>query len=282
MDKWVLHLTYPNILGFLVFLVCSVLLTYLFVQMVLIIALTAKVWDEKKLYELADFGEYGLAAGSIAMVFSLIGWSVHHFVDHEEDEKVQMGLKGLNLFLVAWNSIAYILMTFPASAPFRGVGNGYFASVALVVCAVMGLGVNASTVKSAAASGDAKVVALAAASLVEIIALAVYMENNEFWNEGDDEAAIIYGMVVACLTIVTCIGMVGYEKKTEIEVSAAIKLAKFGLYAVLWIILACLVTFRGPFEQVQNGYFGAWFGCIAAIACLIDAKKKFSGEDDED
>ena len=244
--------------------------------MVLIIALTAKAGGGKKIFEVADYGEYGLAIGSVAVIFAFLGWAVSQFMDGAET--TQFGLKALNHFLFVWNFIGFCFMTFPLRAPFRNVGNGYFASAALVVFSVMSLGVEASAVQNAAADGAGMVFGLIAAAIVEIIALAVFMDDNDGWKDSNDDAAIIFGLVVACLTVVTCIGLVVYERKTEVDVAPMIKLVKFGLYAILWIVLACLVTFRGPFKDVQNGYFGAWFGCLAAISCAMDAKRKFSGE----
>ena len=44
--------------------------------------------------------------------------------------------------------------------------------------------------------------------------------------------------------------------------------AKFGalaLFAFLWLILSCLVTFAGPFSTTGNGYFASWVGDSCAF-----------------
>ena len=43
----------------------------------------------------------------------------------------------------------------------------------------------------------------------------------------------------------------------------------FGIFAILWIVMACLVTFRGPFLVTGNGYFAAWIGSV--LCCLTTA-----------
>jgi len=52
--------------------------------------------------------------------------------------------------------------------------------------------------------------------------------------------------------------------------------ARYGLLVILiifWFIVACLVTFRGPFEQTGNIYFGSWAADAASSMAAFAANK---------
>jgi hypothetical protein len=50
-------------------------------------------------------------------------------------------------------------------------------------------------------------------------------------------------------------------------------LLAFAILTVCWIIMASLVTFRGPFEVTGNGYFASWAGAATASVATFAAKE---------
>jgi len=63
----------------------------------------------------------------------------------------------------------------------------------------------------------------------------------------------------------------------ENEQLKGIDMMKFivlSVLTVLWLVLACLVTFSGPFVTTGNGYFSAWAGCACVSFATFNAKKE--------
>jgi len=85
----------------------------------------------------------------------------------------------------------------------------------------------------------------------------------------------VYGLVVSLLSILaSCTWFIldilkpaAFQGKEE-----TVKMARavvFAVLAVMWIIAALLLTFKGPFNStlMGNGYVGAWGSLIAALFC---------------
>lgn len=78
----------------------------------------------------------------------------------------------------------------------------------------------------------------------------------------DGEA--IYAITLATLTLAFCILAISFR-----DMVASFMFYILMALALLWVIEAALVTFRGPFDQTGNGYFASWgaaFLCIAMAA----------------
>lgn len=132
----------------------------------------------------------------------------------------------------------------------------------------MALGVNASSVKNAA-KGTGPNFGLLSSAIITLVAIA----SIGFDNDDDSRGEKIYGVLLCCITIV----YLGAVLKMEQGDSAAPHPYKFyvmALFAVAWIALASVVTFRGPFLNTGNGYFASWAGAITAIFAASAAKEE--------
>ena len=68
-------------------------------------------------------------------------------------------------------------------------------------------------------------------------------------------------MTISLLSILVALIFLIMQKMTGDEnVCNKVKVPVFIFFVVTWMILANLVTFRGPFEIPGNGYFAAWGG----------------------
>lgn len=229
----------------------------LFSGMVLLIALTTdgNSVDNHKYYE------YGIAIAVIAMVFALVGWGLAH--TNLGEGKLCMYN---NYFLFAWCFIGACFMTF--GGPFEFTGNGYFSAWGIAIFATMGLGVSADNLKDAT-GGVGAMLGLLASSIIVIVAIA-----SERFDENQGE--LIYAIIVACISVLVLGGLIKMEH--DIGDPHRFKFPILALFAILWIILACLVTFRGPFEATGNGYFGAWGGAVTGVFAAMAAKGGDSGQ----
>jgi hypothetical protein len=226
--------------------------------MVLLIALTTggSYIDDHKYYE------YGIAAAVVAMVFALTG-CVLAYTNMGEGKFGRFN----NYFLFVWCFIGACFMTF--GGPFEFTGNGYFGAWGMVVFAIMGLGDSVDNVKEAL-GGMVPTLGLLASSLIAIVAI-----SDEGFDENQGE--LIYAIIVACITVL----VLGVIIKIEYDNAGEPHMLKFPIlafFAVLWIILACLVTFRGPFVWTGNGYFGAWGGAITGVFAAMAAMAAKDGD----
>ena len=225
---------------------------------VLLIALTigGKYIENHKYYE------YGIAVAVVSMFFALTGWGLAH-TDLCEGKFGRYN----NLFLVVWGFIGACALTF--GGPFEITGNGYFGAWGIVIFSTLGLGVSADDVKGAV-GGMGAMFGFLVSSLIVIIAIA---------SEGFDhyKGELIYAIIVACITVLVLGGLIMMQHGNGGE-PHMLALLIHTLFAILWIILACLVTFRGPFQITGNGYFGAWGGAITGVFAAFAAK---GGKGDE-
>jgi hypothetical protein len=201
--------------------------------------------------------EYTIAVAAVAMVFSFLGL-VLTFMEGDLNTKIA---KYNNYFLLLWNFIGACFITF--SSPFTSTGNGYFASWGLVIFSLMSVEISVESMKSAV-SGMGSLLGLGASAIVVIIATASELGNDTFWKN-----ETIYALTVACVTVI----VIGALVATTEQVAAAAKVLVLALFALLWILLACFVTFRGPFLVTGNGYFGSWGGAIMSVFATMSARK---------
>jgi hypothetical protein len=130
--------------------------------------------------------------------------------------------------------------------------NGYFASWALVVFSLMALGVTSEAVHSHASTiGHNN--ALLVAVVIQLCSVIPEL------GLGLDRGRCIYSFVLCILTIMVVLAFGAYP---GIE---SLKLPVFSLFGILWLVMACLVTFKGPFIDTGNGYFSAWAGFLLTV-----------------
>lgn len=151
-------------------------------------------------------------------------------------------------------------MTF--GGPFEFTGNGYFGAWGTVIFATLGLGVSTENVKDVV-GGIGAILGFLVSSLIVIVAVA---------SEGFDKSKgeMIYAIIVACITVVVIGGLIKMQQDNGGE-PHKLAFPILTLFGIMWIILACLLTFRGPFQSTGNGYFGAWGGAITGVFAALAA-----------
>ena len=157
-------------------------------------------------------------------------------------------------------------MTF--GEPFKNTGNGYFGSWGMVVFATMGLGVSVAQAKEASHGVTGPLFSLFATSIIVVVAISTEGLGSDNQQKGES----IYALVVACLSIFLALGLI---KKVDLDNGQADMLA-FGVlacFAILWIVAASLVTFKGPFTLTGNGYFASWGAAIASTVAAVKSKR---------
>ena len=105
------------------------------------------------------------------------------------------------------------------------------------------------------------VMGLITSSFIVIVATIAPIRDNMYKSEA------VYALVLACVTSASVLLILAMDKKG----GSRSVMAYFGVLTILaicWIVEACLVTFRGPFEATGNGYFASW---AAAATCSMAA-----------
>ena len=158
------------------------------------------------------------------------------------------------------------LIYFPRRFTFLSIPD--FASCMMVICSAAALGLAANTFVSSV-QGVGALVGLLAASIVVIIAISPSLgKGNPYRNES------IYTITVASVTLAVILAHIAKEKKQGQEKSGGIvAVITHGFFAILWLVLAGLTTFRGPFLTTGNGYFASWAGAAMACFAAMAARK---------
>jgi len=170
--------------------------------------------------------------------------------------------KYLYIFLFMWNFIGACLVTF--AGPFTTTGNGYFSAWICVVCALGGLGIRGDSFASAI-RGLGCIMGLISSSIIVIIALTDYFGTESLYRPES-----IYAMLVSCFTLVVFLAYIVDQKRRggggdTGSTHNIFQMIMLSIFALLWVALAGITTFRGPFLSTSNGYFASWSG--AACAC---------------
>ena len=120
----------------------------------------------------------------------------------------------------------------------------------------MGLGVNASRTAQEATSGAGPVLGLLASSIITLVATASegIKKSDGFFGE------LVYGLVVSILTILVVGAVFKMERDAQAQVPK-VKLPVMVFFAILWIVAAGLLTFRGPFLFTGNGTYYVGDSC---------------------
>lgn len=115
----------------------------------------------------------------------------------------------------------------------------------------MALGFTASAFQTSV-KGLGALMGLLASSIIVIIALIDWVGGGLFRGES------IYAMVVACITVLLVLVHIYKEKKEgDGDGGGMVMGVLLAFFAALWLVMACLVTFRGPFIATGNGYFAS-------------------------
>jgi hypothetical protein len=216
---------------------------------------------------------YAISVPVISLILSTIFLILTVF---KENLYTLYGQKMTNL-LFMWNFTGACFLTF--SSPFTTTGNGYFAAWGCVVTSAMALGFTGDAFRSRI-EGLGSLLGLAGSSAIVVIALIDFVGGSKIMDGFFIQS--IYAMIVAIFTIVFVAAIVYYQK-IHAEKKWFIR-AKFGtlcFFALLWLILACLVTFSGPFNTTGNGYFASWLGGTCASFATFSAWKELGISTDD-
>jgi hypothetical protein len=110
----------------------------------------------------------------------------------------------------------------------------------MVIFALYHCGLSTEQVKEQV-HGTSSVSGLGIASIIMIIAISYDVGVSSYRGNA------IYTLVLSCLTIVLVGGMLFMEHKTDKTIPALYEFIGFTVFAIMWIVAACLVTFNGPF-----------------------------------
>ena len=199
---------------------------------------------------------YGIALSCVTIFFAFVGMAMTRKPDLVGD-RPQIS-HHLNHFLFVWNFVGACFMTF-GDGPFVSTNNGYFASWGMALFSIKALGGSSLWVKNAG-----PMMGHLAAAIVVIVAIAA--EGFEV-NKGET----IYGIVLAGCSALTVMFQTFMERKEHAGLGA-LKWPTFLVLAICWVVSACLLTFRGPFADTSNGYFGAWSGAITGMYAYVVAR----------
>eukprot|EP00978_Attheya_sp_CCMP212_P022754 scaffold68343_cov40-Attheya_sp.AAC.1 len=251
----------------------------LIASIVLLIALVIGLneWDKDEWFKQKNWG-YGIAAAVIAMCFSILGiflsfnskWNDMPVEFTSSIMKNTASVGSLNnIFLFVWWIIAAGILTF--DGPFVLTSNGYFACWAGCILSTIGLGYSINTLQESVTSLGS-LLGLGVASVVVILALLGSF--SAFLTES------IFSMVVACLSLLA-VSSIWYAERIEFKINYYVEVPMFSVLSFLWILLACLVTFSGPFQSTGNGYFASWGGAIMSAVLAVSSLKR-KEDDSED
>ena len=135
----------------------------------------------------------------------------------------------------------------------------------LAIFATMALGVNASHLEAYKNSGAS--LGLLASAIVTLTAIAW----EGFDSKDDDHAGKVYGMCLTCFTILVVLALLKLEEQNGAP--PAFKLPVLAAFGIMWLTLACLLTFRGPFLTTGNGYFASWAGAVTSLYATMVARE---------
>ena len=197
-----------------------------------------------------DYGIYGTILSVVAFITAL----VTVFLPNSCAFVISLS----NYFLFIWSFIGACFMTFE-NGPFTLSGNGYFSSWGCAVFSGMAACEKAESIMY--------LLRFLAASFVVMIAMIFEISDNVGVYKGEK----IFALIVACATILgACILTFRQWWKGSRGCLDPHILCTF---ALLWIISASIVTFRGPFKVMGNGYFGSW---AAVIFCVKAASQSWT------
>lgn len=201
---------------------------------------------------------YAIAVPALSLTITIIALLLTVF---KEDIYNSYGAH-ITKLLFMWNFTGASFLTF--GSPFTTTGNGYFAAWACVVVSAMATGLNGDNFRSRI-EGLGSLLGLGCSSILVIIALIDYFGSGP----------ALYAMIVSIFTVILVAGVMYAEKKHSVLSKTKMFLrVKFGLlifFALLWLVLACLVTFHGPFTSTGNGYFASWAGMTCSFFAAFSA-----------
>lgn len=215
---------------------------------------------------------YGFSLGAVALIIGVLGL----VPNHDATDKYSLYL---NYFLFLWCFIGACVMTF-GGGPFTVTGNGYFASWALAVFSTMSMGITKSKMPENYRRAYAEtnvILGLGACAVVTMIACIPQMQGYYYY-----KGETLFALIISILTILVVANFVYAKMKENLQIQQ-FEVPTLIVFAILWILAACMTTFRGPFLTTGNGYFAVWAGAVLAVKAALSAlSAKKSGSQEEE
>jgi len=155
-----------------------------------------------------------------------------------EDLHTKFGKHMCSLMFV-WSFVGACFLTF--DKPFVDTGNGYFSAWATVFGSAMAMGVNAEALGSKL-KGLGSVMSLLASSVVVFLASAAPIRD-----EDPNKSEAFYACILAVVTFVV-LGLVVLMDNRDKALPPKLYFGMMAIFSCCWIVMAFLVTFRGPFD----------------------------------
>jgi hypothetical protein len=216
---------------------------------------------------------YAVAIGVIGMVVALVGLVLLKY-------KAEIDQKYIAYGMVVWSVLGACFMTF-RNGPFDSTGNGaydgccwflftrlhcihnlglihvppsfvllltgYFAVWAMVIFAVQHCG--ATQQLKEGVQSLSSLAGLGLAAIIMIIAISYSVSDDNYRGNA------IYTVVLACFTVLVVAGVMYVERKEGLNFPAVYQFYALAVFAIMWVVAACLVTFNGPFvvSEIDEG-----------------------------
>lgn len=215
-----------------------------------VLMLSVVTWEEG----MTSYG-YALSVPIISLILSIGAICLTIFME----SLYTLYGRHITLLLFIWNFTGACFLTF--SSPFTTTGNGYFAAWGCVATSAMTMGFSRDTFRSRV-EGLGSLMGLGTFSAITIIALIDYVGKKA---QTYSRKESIYAMVVSVFTIVLIMAIMHFQKtRASIKWFVRAKFGALSLFSLMWLVLACLCTFSGPFNKTGNGYFAVWGGAACA------------------
>lgn len=151
--------------------------------------------------------------------------------------------------------------------PFIEPGNGYFASWGLAIYSAAAANPPGSLKRTLFHT----TLNLGASALVVLLSLLPVLAEGVEVNEWEIYLAIS-GSSLTILIVGIFLALKLYKWDATMNVYG--ESIVLSILAVIWLGIACIVSYRGPFKMTGNGYFASWFACFKSIeAAWLEWKK---------
>ena len=203
-----------------------------------------------------------MAVSIVAMILAFVGMIMYsaRYDDYGRQTISSMTCgQLLTKFLCLWWFIAAVVLTF-GNGPFVATSNGYFAVWGGVFFAVGAANDGVSSYSSRSA-----ILGMMICSIILLIAIPDHLGSGK-----NNHSEALYTLLVSIFTILLIL-VLFYVPNTPLTTNGMVALFVFTLFAIAWIILPFLTTFRGPFINTGNGYFASWIGALCATIAAASA-----------